>query len=123
MQWDNLDTPVTIDDNLAFGQILIMFIVDSILYTLVMWYVEAVFPGDYGIPQTPYFFLLVSCKYISVTAATRTHRIPGECELGMRVGREDIGHFPLIYNYHWELSSPTSLIFGHTNNAINNRDS
>ena len=60
VQWDNIDKPVTVDDNITFGQLLVMFIADSFLYLLIMWYVEAVFPGDYGIPQKPYFLFTVS---------------------------------------------------------------
>lgn len=52
--------PVSIDDNFTLAQVLGMLIVDSILYGLVAWYVEAVFPGEYGVPQPWYFFLMVS---------------------------------------------------------------
>ena len=57
--------PVSVDDNLALNQILFMFIVDSVIHLLIMWYVEAVFPGNFGIPQKPYFFVLVSVLYLS----------------------------------------------------------
>ena len=63
MQWNNLNEPVSVDDNITFGQILLMFVVDSVLYILIMWYVEAVFPGQYGIPQRPWFFVLVSVAF------------------------------------------------------------
>ena len=32
-----------------------MFVVDTVLYLLIAWYVEAVFPGEYGIAQPWYF--------------------------------------------------------------------
>ena len=60
MQWNNLAEPVNVDDNISFGQILLMLFVDSVLYLVLMWYIEAVFPGSFGIPQKPYFFVLVS---------------------------------------------------------------
>jgi len=60
VQWDNLNQPVTVDDNITFGQILLMLFIDCVIYLVVMWYVEAVFPGPYGIKQPPYFFVLVS---------------------------------------------------------------
>lgn len=69
-QWNKLSEPVTVDDNLPLGYVMLMFVVDSILYFIIMWYVEAVFPGNYGIPQKPYFFLTVSlvtfCSTISI---------------------------------------------------------
>lgn len=37
-----------------------MMLLDSVLYGLVTWYVEAVFPGQFGVPQPWYFFLMVS---------------------------------------------------------------
>lgn len=37
-----------------------MLLLDSVLYGLVTWYVEAVFPGQFGVPQPWYFFLMVS---------------------------------------------------------------
>ena len=60
IQWDNIHKPVSVDDNFTFGQVFLMLIVDSIIHLLIMWYVEAVKPGTYGIPQPPYFFVLVS---------------------------------------------------------------
>uniref|UniRef100_A0A7M4E1M5 ATP binding cassette subfamily A member 3 n=1 Tax=Crocodylus porosus TaxID=8502 RepID=A0A7M4E1M5_CROPO len=60
IQWKDLMKPVSIDDNFTLAQVLGMLIVDSILYGLVAWYVEAVFPGEYGVPQPWYFFLTPS---------------------------------------------------------------
>ena len=34
-----------------------MLLLDSALYGLLMWYIEAVWPGQYGVPKPPYFFL------------------------------------------------------------------
>ncbi|XP_053328151.1 phospholipid-transporting ATPase ABCA3 [Spea bombifrons] len=59
-QWTNLFTPVSVDDNFTLGQVLEMLLFDSFLYFLVGWYVEAVMPGDYGVPQPWYFFILPS---------------------------------------------------------------
>jgi ATP-binding cassette subfamily A (ABC1) protein 3 len=55
VRWSNLFEPPTVDDNLTFAMILAMFVVDSIFYWLITWYVEAVFPGEYGIPLKFYF--------------------------------------------------------------------
>jgi ATP-binding cassette subfamily A (ABC1) protein 3 len=55
VQWSNIYDPPTVDDNLTFSMILSMFVIDSILYGLITWYIEAVFPGKYGIPLKFYF--------------------------------------------------------------------
>lgn len=60
VKWDNLWTPANLEDNLIFGYILGMLLLDAFLYGLVTWYVETVFPGKYGVPQPWYFFLMVS---------------------------------------------------------------
>lgn len=59
-RWNNLRLPVTVDDNITMSHILLMLLLDSVIYLLIMWYKEAVFPGSYGIPQPPYFFVMVS---------------------------------------------------------------
>ena len=55
VQWNNISDGVTIDDNFKFGQILGMLILDSVLYGLLTWYLEGIFPGEYGIPKKWYF--------------------------------------------------------------------
>lgn len=59
IQWSNLFEPVTVDDDFSLAQVLGMLLLDTLLYGLVAWYVEAVFPGEYGVPLPCYFFLLV----------------------------------------------------------------
>ena len=39
-----------------------MLLVDAFLYGLVTWYIETVFPGQYGVSQPWYFFLMVSAN-------------------------------------------------------------
>lgn len=39
--------------NVVYG----MLIIDCIIYMVLAWYIEAVFPGQYGIPRKPWFFL------------------------------------------------------------------
>ncbi|NXL33768.1 ABCA3 protein, partial [Glaucidium brasilianum] len=59
-QWRDLMKPVSVDDNFTLAQVLGMLLLDSALYGVVAWYVEAVFPGEYGVPQPWYFFLTPS---------------------------------------------------------------
>lgn len=63
IQWRDLMKPVSVDDNFTLAQVLGMLLLDSVLYGVVAWYVEAVFPGEYGVPQPWYFFLTVSTAY------------------------------------------------------------
>ncbi|XP_077388934.1 phospholipid-transporting ATPase ABCA1b isoform X2 [Festucalex cinctus] len=55
IQWKNLlASPLEEDDFSLRTAILIMYF-DAFLYGLLTWYIEAVFPGQYGIPR-PWFF-------------------------------------------------------------------
>ncbi|KAJ9596524.1 hypothetical protein L9F63_012466, partial [Diploptera punctata] len=55
MQWRNLWKPVTKDDEFVLGHVLIMLLLDAVIYLLITLYVEAVFPGEFGVPQKWYF--------------------------------------------------------------------
>ncbi|XP_037363662.1 phospholipid-transporting ATPase ABCA3 [Talpa occidentalis] len=60
VQWRDLLSPVNVDDDFTFGQVLGMLLLDAALYGLVTWYVEAVLPGQLGVPQPWYFFVTPS---------------------------------------------------------------
>uniref|UniRef100_UPI00358EF626 phospholipid-transporting ATPase ABCA3-like isoform X2 n=1 Tax=Myxine glutinosa TaxID=7769 RepID=UPI00358EF626 len=73
VQWNSLVEPVSIDDNFTMGHVLLMLIVDSIIYGLLTWYIEAVRPGEFGIPQPWYFFILPS--YWGCTQNTKHNQV------------------------------------------------
>ena len=47
-------------DSFLFAYVLGMLLVDAFIYGLVAWYIEAVFPGEYGVPKPWNFFMMVS---------------------------------------------------------------
>lgn len=55
LQWSNMLSPVTIDDSLTMGHILLMMLVSSVLYLFIALYVEKIFPGSYGVALKWYF--------------------------------------------------------------------
>lgn len=57
MQWENIGS---VSGEFNFSQVLLLLLLDSVLYSVVAWYVEAVLPGEYGVPKPWYFFVLVS---------------------------------------------------------------
>ncbi|XP_021358402.1 ATP-binding cassette sub-family A member 3-like [Mizuhopecten yessoensis] len=57
VQWDNFTKGASVDDTFAMSHIMIMLVVDSVVYSLITLYLEAVFPGEYGVPQPWYFFI------------------------------------------------------------------
>ncbi|XP_071813575.1 phospholipid-transporting ATPase ABCA3-like isoform X2 [Apostichopus japonicus] len=64
--FDNFYQPVSDDDNLSMLDIYIMLFIDTIFYLTLTWYIEAVFPGEFGIPRPWYFPLSKSywCGHI-----------------------------------------------------------
>ncbi|XP_013411172.1 ATP-binding cassette sub-family A member 3 isoform X2 [Lingula anatina] len=55
VQWYNIAQGVSVDDNFTMLHILVVLLVDSVLYMLLAFYIEAVFPGEFGLPQPWYF--------------------------------------------------------------------
>ncbi|CAC5414478.1 ABCA1 [Mytilus coruscus] len=60
VQWSNIGQTPIVDDDYSCLNCIVMMIVDAIIYGLFTWYIEAVFPGQYGIPRKFYFPFLKS---------------------------------------------------------------
>jgi len=50
IQWDNINRSVTPDDDFTLAHVFIMLAVDCVIYMLLALYIEAVFPGEFGLP-------------------------------------------------------------------------
>lgn len=59
IQWSNMWDTGNPRDDLTPAMILLMFVFDIFLYILVMWYVDQISPGKYGVPLPFYFPLQV----------------------------------------------------------------
>ncbi|KAJ8728130.1 hypothetical protein PYW08_016515 [Mythimna loreyi] len=55
LQWNEFFTPISYQDKLQPGHIVLMLILDTILYMLIAMYVEKIRPGLYGVPLPWYF--------------------------------------------------------------------
>ncbi|GJQ88074.1 hypothetical protein Trydic_g13087 [Trypoxylus dichotomus] len=53
--WSNMFNSVSPDDSFTLGHVIIMLLLDAVIYMLIALYVEAVFPGDYGVPLPWYY--------------------------------------------------------------------
>ena len=60
--WSNIWTSPLMGtgDKYSLAGAIGMLLVDSVLYGLLTWYIEAVFPGEYGVPKPWYFFITKS---------------------------------------------------------------
>lgn len=55
IQFNNLFTPVNVDDNISVGHVMIMMLVASVLYIIICLYMEQIYPGEFGVPRPWYF--------------------------------------------------------------------
>ncbi|XP_041362406.1 phospholipid-transporting ATPase ABCA3-like [Gigantopelta aegis] len=60
VQWDNVSKGASVDDDFALLHVFVMLLFDSFVYGLLAFYIEAVFPGEYGVPKPWYFPFKIS---------------------------------------------------------------
>ncbi|XP_077992060.1 ATP-binding cassette sub-family A member 2-like [Glandiceps talaboti] len=72
LQWSTINAPwPEYNQDLSVCQVMLFMVFDCFIYVLLMWYIEAVYPGSYGVPQPWYFPFLKSywcdCQSVDVT--------------------------------------------------------
>uniref|UniRef100_A0A1I8FY41 ABC transporter domain-containing protein n=1 Tax=Macrostomum lignano TaxID=282301 RepID=A0A1I8FY41_9PLAT len=55
LQYDNFFDSPAANGELSFGLVILMLWIDSAIFMLLTWYLEKVFPGEFGVPK-PWFF-------------------------------------------------------------------
>ncbi len=55
VQWSNIATSPVEDDEFTLWNVMNMMILDALLYSTLVWYIENVHPGTYGLPRPWYF--------------------------------------------------------------------
>ncbi|KAM7400259.1 hypothetical protein PAMA_004793 [Pampus argenteus] len=55
LQWDNIRTSPLEKDTYSFLTSILMMVIDAVLYAILAWYLDNVFPGQYGIGRPFYF--------------------------------------------------------------------
>uniref|UniRef100_A0A182QNS7 ABC transporter domain-containing protein n=1 Tax=Anopheles farauti TaxID=69004 RepID=A0A182QNS7_9DIPT len=81
LQWSNLFSPVTVDDQLTMAHIFAMLLVDAMLYLAVALYVEQIAPGQFGVPRRWNFIFTARFWREEVLARTfdeAANGVPGE---------------------------------------------
>jgi hypothetical protein len=68
VQWSTLTQGASVDDSFSLAHVMMMLVIDTVLYGFFTWYIEAVFPGEYGVPLPWYFPFTVSSYFISWTS-------------------------------------------------------
>ncbi|XP_053185826.1 retinal-specific phospholipid-transporting ATPase ABCA4-like isoform X2 [Scomber japonicus] len=55
LQWDNIQTSPLEKDSYSFLTSVLMMVIDAVLYGILAWYLDNVFPGQYGVGRPFYF--------------------------------------------------------------------
>ncbi|KAF5917731.1 hypothetical protein HPG69_013568 [Diceros bicornis minor] len=80
VQWDNLlESPVE-EDSFNLTTSVSMMLFDAFLYGVMTWYIEAVFPGQYGIPR-PWYFPCTKSYWFGEESDEKSH--PGSSQKGV----------------------------------------
>ncbi|XP_019742850.1 ATP-binding cassette sub-family A member 1-like [Hippocampus comes] len=74
IQWNTIGSSVSEKISLNFGIFIMMFFVDAFMYAAAAWYIEAVFPGQYGLPL-PWNFLF-DINYWKGIQVVKSRQIP-----------------------------------------------
>lgn len=58
VQWNNFyKTPYNLDGGLTMNLVCLLLLLDAVIYLILAWYIESVWPGEYGVGK-PWYFLL-----------------------------------------------------------------
>ncbi|XP_042098875.1 phospholipid-transporting ATPase ABCA1 isoform X1 [Ovis aries] len=79
VQWDNLFESPTKEDGFNLTTSVSMMLFDTFLYGVMTWYIEAVFPGQYGIPR-PWYFPCTKSYWFGEESDEKSH--PGSSQKG-----------------------------------------
>ncbi|XP_041841062.1 phospholipid-transporting ATPase ABCA1-like isoform X2 [Melanotaenia boesemani] len=72
IQWHNINKSPEEGGRYTFIVSIIMMLFDAILYWLFTWYIEHVFPGQYGIPK-PWYFPFTSSYWCGTSTTSETN--------------------------------------------------
>nr|QNH67856.1 ATP-binding cassette transporter subfamily A member 1-like protein X2 [Brachionus rotundiformis] len=55
IKWENINSTPFAASQFTMSTMCIILLFDSVLYLILAWYIEALFPGEYGVPKKWYF--------------------------------------------------------------------
>ncbi|RXN25823.1 retinal-specific ATP-binding cassette transporter [Labeo rohita] len=76
LQWDNIGTSPLEGDEYSFFTSIRMMLLDAVVYAFLAWYLDNVFPGQYGISR-PFYFPLQPSYWLRPTPETSQAPDPG----------------------------------------------
>ncbi|XP_019943339.2 retinal-specific phospholipid-transporting ATPase ABCA4-like isoform X1 [Paralichthys olivaceus] len=74
LQWDNIQTSPLEGDEFSFLTSICMMGLDTVLYAVLAWYLDNVFPGQYGIGR-PFYFPFLPCYWLNTVAPASSNEL------------------------------------------------
>jgi ATP-binding cassette subfamily A (ABC1) protein 3 len=75
LDWTTFAKPATIEDDFSMAYVFFMLLINTLIFMLITWYVEAINPGPQGVPQPPWFPFTV-CVHVAQCSFTVIHSRP-----------------------------------------------
>ncbi|XP_036411124.1 phospholipid-transporting ATPase ABCA1 [Megalops cyprinoides] len=94
IQWFNLVSSPMEGDSYNFRTSIILLYVDALIYGVATWYIEAVFPGEFGIPR-PWYFIFQLNYWGGVPLEVGLPIPPAPAEDSEVCVEEEPSHLPL----------------------------
>ncbi|XP_021322694.1 retinal-specific phospholipid-transporting ATPase ABCA4 isoform X1 [Danio rerio] len=88
LQWDNIGTSPLEGDEYSFFTSIRMMLLDAVLYGVLAWYLDNVFPGQYGIGR-PFYFPLQSSYWLKPSPPSETSNAVPEKPLENHVEKQE----------------------------------
>lgn len=66
LNWKNIATPGSVEDDLSLSDVMGFMVLDALICIFITWYVEAVKPGDEGVPQPLWFPFMVFIFFLNL---------------------------------------------------------
>ena len=70
IHWDNLLEPINEDNQFSMADVYIMLSANISIHSLIFWYMDALLPGDFGMPKPVYFPFTVVTIHFTRTCIT-----------------------------------------------------
>ena len=66
IQWHNVRQPINEDNRFSMADVYLLLSINVCVHSLVFWYLDGLFPGDFGMPKPIYFPFTVAVPRASL---------------------------------------------------------
>ncbi|XP_053549107.1 retinal-specific phospholipid-transporting ATPase ABCA4 [Bombina bombina] len=88
LQWGNIGKSPVEADEYSFLFSIFMMLVDAFIYWVLAWYIDSVYPGEYGIPK-PWYFPFLASYWCNLSSPFEEYTDSIETEVSIHEHMED----------------------------------